>query len=167
MPSPVPHRPLLKAYDYIVVGSGSGGAAVARRLIDGSDATVLVIEAGSAEFDAPEIADPTRWVPLGRSRHDWLYDYAPTERVAGRPIGIPRGKVLGGCSSTNAMMWYRGHPADYDAWGPPDARAGALPTACPISSVRKIGKAAKLSSVAQADRCGSRPAERCIPSRKR
>lgn len=117
MPSPVPHRPLLKAYDYIVVGSGSGGAAVARRLIDGSDATVLVIEAGSAEFDAPEIIDPTRWVPLGRSRHDWLYDYAPAERVAGRTIGIPRGKVLGGSSSTNAMMWYRGHPADYDAWG--------------------------------------------------
>jgi choline dehydrogenase len=116
MPSPIPHRPLLKAYDVIIIGSGSGGAPVARRLIDKTDATVLLIEAGSAEFDAPEISDPTQWVPLGRSRHDWLYDYAPTDRVAGRTIGIPRGKVLGGSSSTNAMMWYRGHPSDYDAW---------------------------------------------------
>jgi choline dehydrogenase len=112
----VPSRPLKAAYDYIVVGSGSGGSVMARRLTERTDATVLLIEAGEAGFDAPEIEDPTRWVPLAGSRWDWGYSYAPTRAVNGRTIGIPRGKVLGGSSATNAMMWYRGAPADYDAW---------------------------------------------------
>ncbi|MGK9054862.1 GMC family oxidoreductase N-terminal domain-containing protein [Neorhizobium petrolearium] len=112
----IPARPLQRAYDYIVVGAGSGGCAVARRLVDGSDATVLLIEAGASGIGVPEIYDPARWVPLGRSAYDWGYDYLATPHVNGRVIGIPRGKVLGGSSSINAMMWYRGHPMDYDAW---------------------------------------------------
>lgn len=110
------HRPLETAYDYIVIGSGSGGLPVVRRLIDGTNATVLLIEAGEAGIDVREIDDPREWVPLGRSRWDWGYDYAPTPRINGRIIGIPRGKVLGGSSATNALMWYRGNPLDYDAW---------------------------------------------------
>ena len=116
MSAAIPQRPLARAYDYIVVGSGSGGCAVARRLIDGSDASVLLIEAGPSSLGMAEIDDPAAWVPLGRGAYDWGYDYAPTPQVNGRVIGIPRGKVLGGSSSINAMMWYRGHPMDYDAW---------------------------------------------------
>jgi choline dehydrogenase-like flavoprotein len=117
MPDPIlPTRSIAAAYDYIVVGAGSGGCAVARRLVDGSDATVLLIEAGGAGIGIPEIDNPASWVSLGRSAYDWGYDYAPNERVNGRTIGIPRGKVLGGCSSINAMMWYRGSPLDYDGW---------------------------------------------------
>jgi choline dehydrogenase len=112
----IPQKPLKRSYDYIVVGSGSGGCAVARRLVDGSDATVLLIEAGPSGLDVPEISDPTTWVGLGRSAYDWGYSYAPTPRINNRIIGIPRGRVLGGSSATNAMMWYRGHPSDYDAW---------------------------------------------------
>lgn len=111
-----PHRPLKTSYDYIVVGAGSGGCAVARRLVDGSEAAVLLIEAGEAGLDVAEIDDPREWVPLGRSRWDWGYSYAPTPRINNRVIGIPRGKVLGGSSAINALMWYRGHPLDYDAW---------------------------------------------------
>lgn len=117
----LPIRPLQKSYDYIVIGSGSGGAAVTRRLIDGTDATVLLIEAGEAGLGIAEIDDPREWVPLGRSRWDWGYDYAPARHANDRVIGIPRGKALGGSSAINALMWYRGHPADYDAW----AAAGA------------------------------------------
>ncbi|MCD2172444.1 GMC family oxidoreductase [Rhizobium sp. C4] len=109
-------RPLEKAYDYIVVGAGSGGLPVVRRLIERTDATVLLIEAGETGFGVPEIEDPAAWVPLGRSRFDWGYDYTPSPLVNGRTIGIPRGKVLGGSSAINALMWYRGNPADYDAW---------------------------------------------------
>jgi choline dehydrogenase len=112
----IPTRSLEKAYDYIVVGAGSGGCPVVRGLIDRSDARVLLVEAGPAGLGVPEIDDPTAWVGLGRGSHDWGYDYAPTPRVNNRVIGIPRGRVLGGSSATNAMMWYRGHPSDYDAW---------------------------------------------------
>ncbi|TCQ06149.1 choline dehydrogenase [Rhizobium sp. PP-F2F-G36] len=115
-PTILPVRMLAPAYDYIVVGSGSGGCAVARRLVEGSDATVLLIEAGPAGLDVAALDDPAAWVPLGRGAYDWGYDYAPTDRVNGRTIGIPRGKVLGGSSAINAMMWYRGHPMDYDVW---------------------------------------------------
>jgi choline dehydrogenase len=111
----IPNRPLKTAYDYIVVGAGSGGAAVTRRLVD-AGADVLLIEAGPPGIGIADIDDPTKWLLLGRGAYDWGYDYAPTPHVNGRIIGIPRGKVLGGSSAINAMMWYRGHPADYDAW---------------------------------------------------
>ncbi len=112
----IPTRSLAKSYDYIVIGSGSGGLPVVRRLIDGTDATVLLIEAGEPGIGVAEIDDPREWVPLGRSRWDWGYSYSPTPRVNGRTIGIPRGKALGGSSAINALMWYRGNPLDYDAW---------------------------------------------------
>ncbi|MER8704418.1 GMC family oxidoreductase N-terminal domain-containing protein [Mesorhizobium sp. M0323] len=111
----VPRRALKRSYDYVVVGSGSGGCAVTRRLVD-AGADVLLIEAGPTGLGFEEIEDPGKWVPLGRSTYDWGYDYAPTLRVNGRTIGIPRGRLLGGSSAINAMMWYRGHPQDYDAW---------------------------------------------------
>ncbi|PSJ61087.1 GMC family oxidoreductase [Kumtagia ephedrae] len=117
MPPPplLPSRSLKRGYDYIVVGSGSGGAAVTRRLVD-AGADVLLIEAGPAGIGVADIDDPARWTALIRSGFDWGYDYAPSPLVDGRTIGIPRGRVLGGSSATNAMLWYRGHPADYDAW---------------------------------------------------
>lgn len=105
----------MAAYDFIVVGSGSGGAAVTRRLVD-AGAEVALVEAGPLGFDIEDLDDPTRWVSLAKGRYDWGHDYAPTPLVLDRVIPIPRGKVLGGSTTTNAMMWYRGHPADYDRW---------------------------------------------------
>jgi choline dehydrogenase len=104
------------AYDYIVVGGGSGGSVVARRLAEGGAASVLLIEAGPDDAGIADITDAAHWVKLLRGQYDWGYDYAPTPAVLGRTIGIPRGRVLGGSSSINAMAWYRGHPSDYDAW---------------------------------------------------
>jgi len=111
----IPNRAPKPGHDVIVVGSGSGGAAVTRRLVD-AGVDVLLIEAGPAGIGIAEIDDPAQWVLLGRGAYDWGYDYAPTRHVNGRTIGIPRGRVLGGSSAINAMMWYRGHPRDYDAW---------------------------------------------------
>ena len=126
----IPDRQLKPAYDFIVVGAGSGGAAVTRRLVD-AGADVLLIEAGPPGIGIAEIDEPGKWVPLGRSVYDWGYDYAPTPHVSGRTIGIPRGKVLGGSSAINAMMWYRGHPADYDAWDASGAKGWAFKDVLP------------------------------------
>jgi choline dehydrogenase len=86
------------------------------------DATVLLIEAGPAGRGVAQIVDPPQWTKLGGTALDWGYSYAPSACVAGRAVPLPRGKVLGGCSATNAMQWFRGHADDYDAW----ERAGAV-----------------------------------------
>jgi len=105
------------AYDYVIVGGGSAGCVVASRLAAASpDATVLLIEAGPDGRGVAQVVDPASWTKLPGTALDWGYAYTPTDAVAGRVIPMPRGKVLGGCSATNAMQWYRGHPADYDAW---------------------------------------------------
>jgi len=110
------------AYDYVVIGGGSAGSVVAARLAAAQpDATVLLIEAGADGRGVAQIVDPPQWTKLPGTALDWGYSYTPSGHVAGRAIPVPRGKVLGGCSATNAMQWFRGHPDDYDAW----ERAGA------------------------------------------
>jgi choline dehydrogenase len=109
-------------YDYVIVGGGSAGSVVASRLAAARpDATVLLVEAGTDGCGVAQIVDPTQWTKLGGTALDWGYSYAPSASVAGRAVPLPRGKVLGGCSATNAMQWFRGHADDYDAW----ERAGA------------------------------------------
>lgn len=127
----IPVRPLKRSYDYIVVGSGSGGAAVTRRLVD-AEADVLLIEAGPPGIGIGEIDDPAQWPALQRSRFDWGYAYAPAPHADSRNIVIPRGRVLGGSSAINAMLWYRGHPTDYDAWEAAGARGWSFAHVLPF-----------------------------------
>jgi choline dehydrogenase len=107
---------LARSYDYVIVGGGSAGCVVARRLIDGTDATVLVLEAGGSGDGRPSLWNPPQWVENIGSAYDWDYRYAPSPHVAHRAIPLSLGKVLGGSGSINAMVWARGNRADYDGW---------------------------------------------------
>ncbi|GAA1919710.1 GMC family oxidoreductase N-terminal domain-containing protein [Microbacterium aoyamense] len=101
--------------DYVVVGAGSAGAALAARLSEDPTVTVLLLEAGAPD-KALELHVPAAFSKLFRGAYDWDYDTVPQERLKGRTVYWPRGKTLGGSSSLNAMMWVRGFAADYDEW---------------------------------------------------
>lgn len=101
--------------DYVVVGAGSAGAALAARLSEDPSTTVLLLEAGRPD-DALELHVPAAFSKLFRGPYDWGYDTVPQAELEGRTVYWPRGKTLGGSSSLNAMMWVRGVAADYDEW---------------------------------------------------
>src|SRR5689334_12452513 len=102
--------------DYVVVGTGSAGSVVANRLSGDSATSVVVLEAGPRDKNR-FIHIPAAFSKLFRSEVDWDYRTEPQKQLDGREIYWPRGKMLGGCSSMNAMMWVRGFAADYDEWG--------------------------------------------------
>jgi choline dehydrogenase len=103
-------------FDYVIVGAGSSGAVLANRLSADPTLRVCLIEAGPADR-SPFITVPLGVMKLSKdARHNWLFTSAPQAGLDGRQVSIPRGKVLGGSSAINGMIYIRGHRADYDAW---------------------------------------------------
>src|SRR5262244_274635 len=116
---------LKSQYDFIVCGSGSSGSVVAGRLAENPDVNVLLIEAGGDD-DVPTVNDAGQWVTNIGSERYWQFQAEPNPHLNGRAIPLGMGKVLGGGSSIDAMVWARGHKSDWDffasetgdpAWG--------------------------------------------------
>jgi 4-pyridoxate dehydrogenase len=102
------------SYDYIVIGAGSAGCAMAARLSENPDLSVLLVEAGGWDHN-PLIHVPIGWGMLIRAGlHNWNYKSEPVAALGGRVLDCPRGKVMGGTSSINTMAYVRGHRDDYD-----------------------------------------------------
>jgi choline dehydrogenase len=102
-------------YDYVIVGAGSAGAVIAARLTEDPDVRVALVEAGAADT-ADEIHIPAAFGSLFKSEWDWDLDTEPEPELGGRRAYLPRGKMLGGCSSMNAMIYIRGNKVDFDQW---------------------------------------------------
>jgi choline dehydrogenase-like flavoprotein len=102
-------------FDYIVIGAGSAGSVLAARLTEDPDVTVALVEAGDSD-NALEIDVPLLFPHLFKTQFDWDFTSEPEPALKQRRIYLPRGKVLGGSSSTNAMVYIRGNPKDFDDW---------------------------------------------------
>ncbi|MGI9015528.1 MAG: GMC family oxidoreductase [Euzebya sp.] len=102
-------------YDYVIVGAGSAGCVLAARLSEDPSAKVLLLEAG-AEDTHQNIHIPAAFPNLFKTSWDWNYSTVPQKQLHDRQVYWPRGKMLGGSSSLNAMIYIRGHASDYNRW---------------------------------------------------
>jgi choline dehydrogenase len=102
-------------YDFVIVGAGAAGCVLANRLSQNPAHRVLLLEAGGSD-QQQAVQIPAAFTKLFKTKHDWAYHTEPVPGLFDRRAFWPRGKMLGGSSSLNAMMYVRGHPRDYEAW---------------------------------------------------
>ncbi len=102
-------------FDYVIIGAGSAGCVMANRLSADDSKRVLLIESGSKDWH-PYIKIPAAFFHLFETKYDWAYYSSPQQALNGRRLFMPRGKVWGGSSSINAMIYIRGHKEDFDEW---------------------------------------------------
>jgi choline dehydrogenase len=140
------------SWDVIIVGSGAAGSVIARRLVETTQARVLLLEAGGPDVHEA-IHDPARSHELWHVEEDWDYSTVPQRGAAGRRLHLPRGRVLGGSTSTNGMIYIRGWRGDYDYWAYVGNAGWSYEAVCRCSNAGRTSTAALRSTAAPGDRC--------------
>ena len=142
--------------DYVIVGSGSAGSALAYRLSEDGKHSVIVIEYGGSDF-GPLIQMPSALsIPMNMSRYDWGFASEPEPHLGGRVLATPRGKVLGGSSSINGMVYVRGHARDFDHWAEQGAAGWAFADVLPyFKRMETLAAAARTAGAAPTARSTS------------
>jgi choline dehydrogenase-like flavoprotein len=154
---------LVQDYDYIIVGAGSAGCVLANRLSADLSCRVLLLEAGGY--------DRNFWLKLPVGYFRTIYDQRfsrlfatePSEGTAGRAIVWPRGRVRGGSSSINGLIFIRGQREDFDDWSRPAPQVGAIGMCSPTSARSSPLMARRTSIAARMGRCASRRCATIIP----
>ncbi len=107
---------MAEIFDYVIVGAGSAGCVLANRLTEDGTATVLLLEYGGSDSSVLIQMPGALSIPMNMPKYDWSYETEPEPYLGGRRLHTPRGKVLGGSSSINGMVYVRGNPLDFDRW---------------------------------------------------
>src|SRR5579862_570747 len=115
---------MAETYDYVIVGAGSAGCVLADRLTEDGRSTVLVVERGGSDRSIFIQMPSALSIPLNMPKYNWGYESEPEPHLGGRRINCPRGKVLGGSSSINGLVYIRGNPNDFDRWESEDGAQG-------------------------------------------
>ena len=105
-----------ETFDYVIVGAGSAGCVLADRLTEDGSSSVLLLEFGGSDRSIFIQMPSALAIPMNRPRYDWSYHTEPEPALSGRRLHTPRGKVLGGSSSINGLVYVRGHPLDFERW---------------------------------------------------
>jgi len=109
-------------YDYIIVGAGSAGCILANRVTEDPNVTVLLVEAGGSDRSIFIQMPTALFIPMNTTKYNWGFESLPETGLDGRVLHCPRGKVLGGSSSINGMVFVCGHASDFDEWEEHGAR---------------------------------------------
>ena len=140
--------------DFVIIGSGSAGVGPCLPPVGGRQAHVIVIEYGGSDF-GPLIQMPAALsFPMNMSLYDWGFATEPEPHLGGRVLATPRGKVIGGSSSINGMVYVRGHARDFDHWAEQGATGWALRRRAPLFQAHgDTPTAARTAGAAPTGRC--------------
>ena len=121
----------VESFDYVIVGAGSAGCVLANRLTEDGKSTVLLLEFGGSDRSVLIQMPSALSIPMNMKKYNWGYESEPEPFLGGRRMNCPRGKVLGGSSSINGMVYVRGAPADFDRWERQGASGWSYPDVLP------------------------------------